>query len=126
MKRPFLCLWFTAVILGALAMPAIGGAPVNEDAVCGDKNTPAEERAAAFEENEDATILELSVFQADALLSRLEKMGMPETPKHDGAWIVKWPDGSASILLFQSGCRIAVANGLPFRVLEPALVGAPA
>lgn len=126
MKRPFLCLWFSAVILGSLAMPALGGAPVNEDAVCGDKNTPAEERAAAFAENDKAVIVELNVFQADALLSRLEKLGMPEAPKHDGTWIVKWPDGSASILLFLNGCRIAVANGLPFRILEPALAGVPA
>ena len=126
MKRPFLTIWFSAVILGALALPAFGGAPGGADQVCDAANTEAEERAAIFKENDAAKIMDLDEFQAAALIARLEKLGMPEAPEHDDIWVVAWPNGTASVALFRKGCRIAVANNLPFALLAPALVGTPA
>lgn len=111
-----------AVVIAFLCLAFPAKSATAPDA-CGDKYDVSEQRAEVFGVSENATIMVLADAQGKAFIDHILSLGMPKPPAFDAVWLVKWndADNSASVLLFRGGCRIAVANGLPFEKLEPGL-----
>lgn len=113
--------------LGLAGMIVLACVSLTKADDCGEKQTYEQAQAEIFKESAQASIMRLQGAPRDAFLSHLYSIGIPPAPENDEVWVAKWNDreNSASVLVFNNGCRLGLINGFPFELLAPGLgVGA--
>lgn len=90
--------FFTALFVLACLM--VSGVALADEKVC---NTPEDAVVAAHKADKDAIVGKVDAEVAADIMSRLVKQGIPEAP-FDEMVLIKWPNGNATIILYEKGC----------------------